>query len=36
MLVVAMGGVFIIEQPGSSLLMEHPRMKWLCKQLKVP
>ena len=34
LLVVALGGNFVVEQPKSSLLFRHERMQWLCTKLK--
>ena len=30
LLVMALSGRFVVEQPGSSLLWRHPRLQWLC------
>ena len=35
-LTLAVGGTFILEQPGSSLMMRHPAMKWVSEQVEVP
>ena len=34
-LVLALSGTFIVEQPGSSLLWRHPRLQWVCGLVKV-
>ncbi|CAE8699845.1 unnamed protein product [Polarella glacialis] len=34
MLIVVMGGCWVIEQPGSSIMAEHPRFRWMCRKLK--
>ena len=31
----ALGGDFVVEQPGSSLLWRHPRLQWVCGLVKV-
>ena len=33
-LVIAAGGNFVVEQPHSSLLFRHDRMRWLCQRVK--
>ena len=33
-LIVALGGNWVVEQPKSSLLFRHERMQWLCTKLK--
>lgn len=30
----ALGGDFVVEQPGSSLLWRHPRLQWVCSILQ--
>ncbi|CAE7839921.1 unnamed protein product [Symbiodinium sp. CCMP2592] len=35
LVIVATGGNFIVEQPASSLLFRHDRMRWLCQRLRV-
>lgn len=34
LLVVALGGDFCVEQPGSSLLWQHPRLQYICTKMK--
>ena len=33
-MVVASSGVFILENPGSSLIFQHDRLQWLLQQLE--
>lgn len=35
LLVATLSGVFVVEQPSSSLLFRHPRLQWLCSILRV-
>lgn len=35
LLVTALGGNWVIEQPRSSLLFQHERFQWLCKRFKI-
>lgn len=35
LLVVVLGGKFVVEQPASSLLWRHPRLQWLCQLVPV-
>lgn len=34
-LVTVLGGVWVVEQPSTSLLFRHPRLQWLCKLMPV-
>lgn len=34
LLVIASGGVFFLEQPGSSLLPRHDRFRWMLRVLQ--
>ena len=34
-LCVASGGVFILENPRTSWMFHHPRIRWLCRQIGV-
>lgn len=31
----SLGGVWVVEQPSTSLLFRHPRLQWLCKLMPV-
>lgn len=34
--IVCLGGAFFLEQPGSSLMHEYHRFRFLCTKLRVP
>lgn len=34
LLIVALGGDFCVEQPGSSMLWQHPRLQYICTKIE--